>query len=151
VWVLLSTLYWQAYRQDRAVAVLEPALALAEREGYVRDFLEAGAALVPVLRSCAAQGIAPEWSNHLLAAWEATRRPSDQTGAGATPGLREPLSGREREVLGLLAQGLSNEQMAAQLFLSVQTVKRHLHHIYGKLEVTSRFGAVTRGRELRLV
>src|SRR5207247_10558615 len=54
--VLLSTLYWQAYRQDRAVAVLEPALSLAEREGQVRDFLEAGAGLVPVLRSCAAPG-----------------------------------------------------------------------------------------------
>jgi len=149
--VLLATLYWQAYRQDRAVAVLEPALALGQREGHVREFLEGGAGLVPVLRSCEAQGIAAEWSNHLLAAWEATRRPSDQTGEGGAPGLREPLSEREREVLSLLAQGLSNEQMAARLFLSVQTVKVHLHHIYGKLEVTTRLSAVARGRELGLV
>jgi len=117
----------------------------------VRDFLQAGAALVPVLRSCAAQGIAAAWSNHLLAAWEATRRPSDPSGEGAAPGLREPLSEREREVLGLLAQGLSNEQIAARLYLSVQTVKRHLHHIFGKLEVTTRLSAVARARELGLV
>ena len=149
--VLLSTLYWQARRQDRAVAVLEPALSLAEREGHVRDFLEAGAALVPVLRSCAAQGIAAEWSNHLLAVWEATRLPSAPSGEGAVPGLREPLSEREREVLGLLAQGLSNEQIAARLYLSVLTVKRHLHNTYGKLEVRCRFSAVARARELGLV
>ena len=54
-------------------------------------------------------------------------------------------------MLGLLAQGLSNEQMAAKLFLSVQTVKRHLHHIYGKLEVTTRLSAVARARELGLL
>jgi LuxR family transcriptional regulator, maltose regulon positive regulatory protein len=148
---LLATLYWQAYRQDRAVAVLEPALALAEREGHVREFLEGGAGLVPVLRSCAAQGIAAEWSNHLLAAREATRRPSDPSCEGAVPGLREPLSEREREVLGLLAQGLSDKQIAVQLFLSVLTVKRHLHHIYGKLEVRCRFSAVARARELGLL
>jgi ATP/maltotriose-dependent transcriptional regulator MalT len=41
--------------------------------------------------------------------------------------------------------------MAAQLFLSVLTVKRHLHHIYGKLEVRCRFSAVARARELGLV
>jgi LuxR family maltose regulon positive regulatory protein len=53
-------------------------------------------------------------------------------------------------VLGLLAQGLSNEQIAAQLFLSVLTVKRHLHNIYGNPEATSRFSAVVRARELGL-
>jgi LuxR family transcriptional regulator, maltose regulon positive regulatory protein len=151
VCALLSILYWQARRQDRAVTVLEPALALAEREGHVRDFLDTGAGLVPVLRYCEAQGIAAGWSRQLLAAWEATHPVGEKPCEGAAREPREPLSEREREVLRLLAQGLSNEQIAAQLFLSVLTVKRHLHHIYGKLEVTSRFGAVTRGRELRLV
>jgi ATP/maltotriose-dependent transcriptional regulator MalT len=47
--------------------------------------------------------------------------------------------------------GLSNEAIAAQLFLSVLTVKRHLHHIYGKLDVTSRISAVARARDLGLL
>jgi ATP/maltotriose-dependent transcriptional regulator MalT len=70
---------------------------------------------------------------------------------GDAPRMAEPLSARELEVLRLLAQGFSNERIAAQLFLSALTVKRHLHNIYGKLDVTSRFSAVTRGRALDLL
>jgi LuxR family maltose regulon positive regulatory protein len=65
--------------------------------------------------------------------------------------LVEPLSGRELEVLRLAAAGLSNQAIAGQLFLCAGTVKRHLHHIYGKLEATSRISAVARGRELHLL
>jgi LuxR family maltose regulon positive regulatory protein len=149
--VLLSTLYWQAHRRDRAVAVLEPALALAEREGYVRVFLEAGGALIPVLRYCAGQGIAPKWCETLLAAFEERDPGSEVPGEGGAPVLLEPLSQRELEVLRLLAHGLSNETIAAQLVLSVGTVKRHLHHIYVKLDATSRISAVARGRDLGLL
>jgi LuxR family maltose regulon positive regulatory protein len=149
--ILLATLYWQAHRRDRAVAVLEPALALAEREGYLRAFLEAGGALIPVLRYCAGQGIAPTWCETLLAAFEERGPGSEKPRQGSASFLREPLSPRELEVLRLLAHGLSNETIAAQLFLSVGTVKRHLHHIYGKLDATSRISAVARGRELHLL
>ena len=57
----------------------------------------------------------------------------------------------ELEVLRLAAAGLSNETIAAQLFVSPGTVKGHLHNIYGKLDVTSRFSAVARARELGLI
>ena len=54
-------------------------------------------------------------------------------------------------LLRLAAAGLSNEMIAAQLFLSIGTVKRHLHNIYSKLTVTSRHSAVARAQELRLL
>jgi LuxR family maltose regulon positive regulatory protein len=66
------------------------------------------------------------------------------------PSLVEPLSARELEVLRLIAEGLSNDAIARKLFLSTGTVKVHLKHIYGKLDVNSRTQAVARLRELNL-
>ncbi|WSQ69069.1 LuxR C-terminal-related transcriptional regulator [Streptomyces sp. NBC_01216] len=65
--------------------------------------------------------------------------------------MTEPLSEREREVLGRLAQTMSTDEIAAELFLSVNTVKTHLKHIYRKLAVTRRSEAVRRARELDLL
>jgi LuxR family maltose regulon positive regulatory protein len=61
------------------------------------------------------------------------------------------LSGRELEVLRLIASGLSNREIAQELFVTPGTVKRHTHNIYGKLEVRSRTQAVARARDLDLV
>ena len=60
----------------------------------------------------------------------------------------EPLTVREREVLRLIAEGLSNQELAARLHLSPQTVKVHTRNIYSKLGVASRTQAVARGRDL---
>ena len=65
--------------------------------------------------------------------------------------LVEPLSEREREVLTLIAQGLSNQQIADALIVSVGTVKKHLNNIFGKLAVESRTQAVARARALGLL
>jgi LuxR family transcriptional regulator, maltose regulon positive regulatory protein len=62
----------------------------------------------------------------------------------------EPLTDREEEVLGHLFSGRSNKAIARAMFVSVETVKTHLKHVYGKLDVTSRSDAVTRARELGL-
>ena len=61
------------------------------------------------------------------------------------------LTAKEREVLALLAQGHSNKQIARALYVSDATVKTHLQHIYGKLEVQNRFGALSRANELGLL
>jgi predicted ATPase/DNA-binding CsgD family transcriptional regulator len=65
--------------------------------------------------------------------------------------LVEPLTEREREVLRLLVQGLSNPAIAQQLIISVGTVKTYTNRIYGKLSVTNRVEAVTKARDLGLV
>jgi len=62
----------------------------------------------------------------------------------------DPLSAREREILNLIAEGLSNLAIAQKLFLSTGTVKVHIKHIYGKLDVNSRTQAVARLHELNL-
>ena len=148
--VLLATVHWQSHRRERAAAILEPALALAAQEGYARVFVEAGGSMLPVLRYCASQGIAPEVCRQLLAALSARDSSAGEGHDEGAPVLVEPLSGRELEVLRLAADGLSNQAIAGQLFLSAGTIKCHLHQIYGKLAATSRFSAVARARELHL-
>ncbi len=65
--------------------------------------------------------------------------------------LLEPLSERELAVLRFLPTMMSNAEIASEMFVSVNTVKTHLKHIYRKLDVSERRDAVRRGRELRLL
>jgi ATP/maltotriose-dependent transcriptional regulator MalT len=67
------------------------------------------------------------------------------------PGLVEPLSARELEVLSLLADGRSNQAIASELVISLDTVKRHVSHVLDKLGVASRTQAVSRARDLGLL
>jgi DNA-binding NarL/FixJ family response regulator len=60
-------------------------------------------------------------------------------------GVRAPLSGREIQILQLIADGLSNREIAAELFLSEETVKTHIHHVLGKLRARSRAHAAAIG------
>ncbi len=61
------------------------------------------------------------------------------------------ISEREYDVLLLLAEGLSNKEIAESLFVSLNTVKTHLNNLYSKLEVSRRTQAVQKARELRLI
>jgi DNA-binding CsgD family transcriptional regulator len=72
------------------------------------------------------------------------------TETGACGGAFAALSAREREVLGLVAQGLDNHQIAGRLFLAEKTVRNHITSIFGKLEVQSRAQAIVRARDAGL-
>lgn len=72
-------------------------------------------------------------------------------GKPSSANLVETLSEREREILQLVANGLSNSQLADKLIVTVGTIKKHLNNIYGKLGVASRTQAIARGRELGLL
>jgi len=67
------------------------------------------------------------------------------------PGLVEPLTGRELEVLTLLAAGRPNQAIAGELVVTRHTVKKHVTHVLGKLGAASRGEAVARARELGLI
>jgi LuxR family maltose regulon positive regulatory protein len=106
-----------------------------------------------LLAESLARGIKPAYVRRLLAAYRAS---GDESGTGAAPNagnaaLAEPLSKRELEVLPLIAEGLTNEEIAARLFLSLHTVKVHARNIYAKLAVTNRTQAVARARALGIL
>lgn len=130
-----------------AIITLERALALAEPEGYIRTFVDEGTPLAHLLRQAASRGISPNYINKLLAAFaEAT----DAAPAMPQP-LVEPLTERELEVLALITAGMTNQEIAQKLTITVGTVKRHLHNIYSKLNVSNRTQAVAYARELKLL
>jgi LuxR family maltose regulon positive regulatory protein len=134
----------------RAMDALERALTLAEPEGFIRIFVDEGPPMARLLYEAVSRGIAPEYARRLLAAFpmpepEQDGRPDTQA---PESDLIEPLSERELEVLQLIAEGLTNPEIASRLFLSLHTVKAHARNIYGKLGVRNRTEAVTRARAL---
>jgi LuxR family maltose regulon positive regulatory protein len=140
---------------DQAVASLERALSLAEPEGYVRTFVDEGPPMAHLLYEAATRGILPDYAGRLLAAFpDSKAAPVASPKADQRPAptlesaLIEPLSERELEVLHLIAEGLTNAEIASRLYLSLNTVKAHTRNIYGKLDAHSRTQAVARARVL---
>ena len=78
---------------------------------------------------------------------------TDLSRVPALPGARlvTPLTERERKILVFVANGVSNKEMATHLFVSENTVKFHLKHIYSKLNVSSRLQAIAKARDLGLI
>jgi LuxR family maltose regulon positive regulatory protein len=152
--LLLQSLVYQAMgNPDRSMTSLEKALGLAEEGGFVRIFLDEGLPIARLLYEALRRGIAPSYTRQLLAAFPPGE--VDQISAAETQipnsELIEPLSARELEVLRLIFAGLTNPEIAARLFLSLNTVKVHTRNIYGKLNVHNRAQAITRSRKLGIL
>jgi LuxR family transcriptional regulator, maltose regulon positive regulatory protein len=150
---LLEALVLQALAHEaegqisRALATLERALTLAEPEGYVRIFVDEGAAMRTLLRHAAAHGIVGPYTQRLLSAFEEAALPISAPGSR----LVEPLTRREVEILRLVAAGMRNQEIADHLFISLSTVKRHIANTYGKLGASHRTEAIVRAKELDLL
>jgi LuxR family maltose regulon positive regulatory protein len=141
---------------DRAAAAQDLAgtLALAAPQGYVRVFADEGPPMAALLSQVAAahrdgQPAARQVPLGYLAAVLRVSAPASQ--APAVPGLAEPLTARELEVLHMLAAGAPNRRIADDLVVTLDTVKKHVTHVLGKLGATNRTEAVTRARQLGLI
>jgi ATP/maltotriose-dependent transcriptional regulator MalT len=140
-----------ASEQEEALAFLAEALRAGEPEGWIRSFVDLGPRLAPLLRKAVSKEICPNYAAKLLTVTEAEQRRKAETGKSPRPSpIYALLTERELEVLRLVEAGMSNRQIAGKLFISLGTVKVHLHNIAEKLNTTSRTGAVARARELKL-
>jgi LuxR family maltose regulon positive regulatory protein len=139
--------------QDQAAQLLLDALALAEPEGLIRLFVDEGRPMAPLLTTAAARGLMPDYIGKVLAACEVEKQKYEATASQLPPAqpLFEPLSRRELEVMRLIAQGLSNQEISERLVLALETVKGHNKKIFGKLQVQRRTEAVARAHALGLL
>jgi LuxR family maltose regulon positive regulatory protein len=152
-----------AARGDRAGALgaLAEAVTLARPQGYVRVFADEGAPMRALLtrlsaarkdQRAPARDIDPDYLAGLVrACGQAGAAPPSRRAAAALPGMVDPLTDREMEVLRLLAAGRSNQRIAYELVVALDTVKKHVTHVLGKLGAVNRTEAVARARQLGLL
>ena len=162
---LLRTMVLQALalhlqgEKDPAFQVLTEALTLAEPGGFIRLFVEKGEPmrlLIVDFRSWIekqSDDHAHPLTNYvhkILAAFAPSEAMPASTSTNSQSELIEPLSQRELEVLQLICQGLSNNEICKRSYLALDTVKGHNRRIFEKLQVHRRTEAIARARELNL-
>ncbi|OXM16960.1 LuxR C-terminal-related transcriptional regulator [Paenibacillus herberti] len=178
--VALAVVLYVLGDKPKALKALRASLMLGEPGGYKRLFVDEGAPMRQLLQEAAAGGMQSDYIEELLGVFDAEQQSEDRLGAQPTQQqsesrtekqltrqqgeswleaqsthvdelLLEPLSGRELEVLRLIAQGLSNLEISEQLFIALTTVKGHNRVIFEKLQVKRRTEAVARARKYGLL
>jgi LuxR family maltose regulon positive regulatory protein len=134
-----------------ALDALRQALALAEPEGCSQTILDEGEPMRELLLAARRQGIQAEFTDRLLVCFAASSAGKGAAPASTRESLPAPLSRREIELLGLIAAGRSNKEIAEKLFISIGTVKRHTVNIFNKLDAKNRTEAVAKARESGLL
>jgi LuxR family maltose regulon positive regulatory protein len=150
---LKAIIFHAANKTDQALVLLEKAITIAQPEGYIRIFVDEGPPMVHLLYAALEKEIQPDYVRKLLAAF-----PADQPENDSKPQTQknefdwiDPLSERELEVLQLIAEGLTNQEISTRLYLSPHTVKTHARNIYSKLGVKGRTKATAKARAMGLL
>ncbi|TQR39446.1 LuxR C-terminal-related transcriptional regulator [Brevibacillus brevis] len=141
IMLLLAVVQHAHGDQAKAAQIMKDVLVIAEPGGFIRTFVDEGSPMKRILRDSTVHGMLPRYIEKLLAEFKPHHADS----------LIEPLSERELEILQLIEKGLSNRDIAQQLFLALSTVKGHNRNIFDKLQVQRRTEAVARARQLGLL
>ncbi|MFZ5945571.1 MAG: LuxR C-terminal-related transcriptional regulator [Bacillota bacterium] len=139
-------------QQEEAIRTMEDAVSFATAEGYVRPFLSEGSEVKELL--LAIKATKPELLTPLKGLLSQQPENTDLRAISSlhSPGIKEELlSLRELEILSLMAEGLSNEEIGNRLFISLGTVKWHVKNIFSKLGVRSRTQAVAKAQRFKLL
>jgi len=142
---------------DEAETLAEEALGLAEPGGIIWPFVELGQPMADLLERLKDKDIEGDFIKQILTAIDTAGTVSpDQSRSVRGEGGESPddailLTMREQEVLSLLAEGLTNQEIADKIFLSPETIKRHIYNIYQKLDVHSRVTAIAKAQSLGLL
>ena len=150
---LLEALAHQSLgKEEEALAQLNEALSLAEPAGLIRSFIDHGPEMAQLLTRAAHQKNTTPYLATLLATFQQeTQRTAHGTPLPETQPLVDPLTKRELEVLRMVADGLSNQEISERLFLALNTIKGYNRKIFSKLQVQRRTEAVARARELGIL
>jgi len=135
-----------------ARAALNEALGWGAPQGYIWRWLDAGPRLGPLLRDLRIDGDTPQaWHAYLDSLFEAFQAAFGEA-AGPKPGkLLDPLTPRELDIMRLISKGYSNPEIASELVVTLNTIKKHTSNIYSKLGVRSRTQAIARAQQMNLL
>lgn len=145
--LLQAAAHLEKESDEKALCRLEEALLLAEPGGYVRVFLDEHDLMKRLLPRVVKQRSRTQYGFHLLDLFLAEHADATVMDGDAV----ESLTAREIEVLDLIAEGLTNQEIADRLYLSLATVKWHAGNIYSKLGASNRTEAVARGQALGIL
>ncbi|MFP4193522.1 MAG: LuxR C-terminal-related transcriptional regulator [Desulfosalsimonas sp.] len=155
--LLLAMAHHAGGDERAALDALKKAFRLGDPEGYFRIFVNKGGALIPVLEKCVEAGVCVDYAARVLQAIRletdpgAKAEPETEESSGiARTGGESPLSRQEQAVLRMIASGLTNQEIAGNLCISVATVKTHNYNIYKKLNVSNRVAAAEKARQMDL-
>ena len=154
----LRAIALSAHDAAAASSALAEALVLGHPEGHLRVFVDEGEPIAAlVARSLADRGVGADgavpvgYLRQLVGEFDRIRDEQAAPGGAANAGLVVPLTERELDVLQMLADGRSNQAIADELYLALNTVKHHVTHILDKVGAANRTAAVARARELGLL
>jgi LuxR family maltose regulon positive regulatory protein len=146
--ILLAKALYAEGEGKRALRTLSHAVDIASAEGFVQTFLEEGSSVITMLKELKAEtgtSLDNNWFSQLV------KTPQQSSEVAQPTTLIEPLTPKEMNVLQLLAQGNSNNDMADALYVSESTVRTHLRNINLKLQAKNRTQAIALARELGLI
>ncbi|MFW6052988.1 MAG: LuxR C-terminal-related transcriptional regulator, partial [Desulfosalsimonas sp.] len=154
--ILLSVAHYTGGDERAAIDALKEAVHLGDPEGYFRIFVNKGVVLVPVLEKFIKSGVCVDFAARVLQAVRLEIEPAmeEETDAGGTgiaaDQIETPLSRQEQAILRMIAAGLTNQEIAENLCISVATVKTHNYNIFKKLNVSNRVAAAEKARQMGL-
>ena len=153
--ILLALATFAGGETARAVTELGRALTLAAPEHSIRLFVDEGDAMTELLALCQRRGLFGAYAAQLLAAYSgdtpAVAPPASTITAWESTLLIEPLSERETQILRLMADGQSNDEISHRLGIARSTVKTHVHSIFQKLQASRRTQVIARARTHNLL
>jgi LuxR family maltose regulon positive regulatory protein len=151
IWALQAIARAKQGKAEEAASILERALSQAGPGGFIFPFVELGSPMVEMLKHLRKQKVAEDFIGQILAAYKSEEQQAALSPDDSSNLWIEDLTQRERDVLTYLAEGLSNKEIGANLFLSPLTVKKHLYNIYQKLNVHSRIEAINKARNMGIL
>ena len=141
--ILTSVAYFMQGKNKDAARFMSDALSISEGTGDRFVFKEFSEHVYEILAYMQKNAASTPYLQHILSLFEVSARKNNKADV--------ELKDRDIKILGLVAEGFTNAQIADQMFLSPESVKKYLYDIFGDLEVKNRMNAVLKARELGLI